>query len=322
MSFKRLFPLFLMLLVGCSPDDVRDDGNRIRIHLDRSGEDALVRYYFGSYLNPTTDPVTAGLVEQVDGTWYLNSPLGVKGAAPALDSLFTSVGTGVLTWEVLSEFVANTWYEARSLPPSLPHLTEQVGSFREDSSWFRLTVTGSMSPYERRIHVPLEALMKALESGSASEDVLYPTGTWFIADHYDDGIVVETTAMVKRADSLWDYVAYDRAGQLANRIRKHDGDMQVPTQCLGCHNGNRAFEPERSFPAEAAPGPAGPRRIFVDDVYRDPVVTAALSEHMRRADTILGLYATVFLSGIRSHAVQGRASPEERALLDRYGLLP
>ncbi len=314
----------LLLLAGCNPaaEEGGSGSNRIPIRLDRSGEEALIRYYFGSYLDPESNPIEAGLVTKEEGTWYLNRPATVPQAMMSMDSLFLSIGTGALTWDILSAFVNDTWYDARGLPASTDALVELVGPFRDHPSWFRLDVSGSMSPWERRIHVPLDALMQALESGTEPAGVLYPVGTWFIADHYDQDRLVETTAMVKRADSLWDYVGYDEQGQLVDRIRKHDGTMQVPTQCLGCHNGNRAFEPERSFPAEASAGPAGERRIYVGADFRDPVVASVLSEHMKRADTILGLYATVFLSGIRSRAIRSEASPEERALLEKYGVSP
>ncbi|MEQ9103685.1 MAG: hypothetical protein RIE53_03210 [Rhodothermales bacterium] len=314
----------LVLLAGCNPA-AEDDGSgssRIPIRLDRSGEDALIHYYFGSYLDPVSNPVAAGLVTNEDGAWYLNRPASVPQAMASMDSLYLSVGTGALTWDILSTFVRQTWYEARGLPRTTADLMESVGSFRDDPAWFRLDVSGSMSPWERRIHVPMDALLHALESGAEPEGLRYPVGTWFIADHYDQDRLVETTAMVKRADSLWDYAGYDASGRLVDRIRKHDGTMDVPTQCLGCHNGNRAFEPERSFPAEASPGPAGERRIYVGADFRDPVVASILSEHMKRADTILGVYATVFLSGIRSRAIRGEASPEERVLLEKYGVSP
>lgn len=326
MRFTFISVLALSVLVAaCNPGEKRvTEGNdgRIPIRLDRSSEDMLVRYYFGAYLTPAANPVAAGLVQQVGGVWYLNRPSGVQGALPVLDSLFTAHRESEISWEILEGFLIDTWYDAREFPRSVEELSDVTGEFRQDSLWFRLDVTGSMSPFERHIHVPVSAVMEALESGAESNQMLYPVGTWFIADHIENGRVVETTAMVKRADSLWDYVAYNAAGALTSEIRKHDGTMIVPTQCLGCHTGNRGFEPERSFPAEATPGPGGPRRVHVGDLFRDPVVTAALAEHMKRADTILGLYATVFLSGIRSRAIQGEASPEQRALLDRYGLSP
>lgn len=324
MSYNAPMLAMLLVLTGCMSegDPSGSESARLPIRLDRSGEEALIRYYFGAYLDPVTDPLSAGLVTKQSGEWYLNRPATVDGAEPVLDSLFQATGSGHLSWDALSDFVAETWYDVRGFPVTTRELMDSVGSFRDNPSWFRLDVSGSMSPFERHIHVPMDALLRAVEAGTTPEGLRYPVGTWFIADHYDEDRLVETTAMVKRADSLWDYVGYDASGRLTPLIRKHEGSMQVPTQCLGCHNGNRAFEPERSFPSDASPGPAGERRVHVGEDFRDPVVASTLEEHMKRADTILGLYATVFLSGIRSRAIRGEADPDERALLERYGLLP
>ncbi len=52
-------------------------------------------------------------------------------------------------------------------------------------------------------------------------------------EHRDQGEIVETTVMQKRADGLG-FWAYDASGQLLDRIRKEPRDMLIPTRCTGC----------------------------------------------------------------------------------------
>lgn len=95
--------------------------------------------------------------------------------------------------------------------------------------------------------------------------------------------------------------------------------MSVPTKCLGCHFGDRQFEPEKSFPSVARPGPNGERHVFVPDQFRDKAVRDAFSEHARRSDTILGLYVTLFISDMLNQAEAGLGKESDQQILTRLG---
>lgn len=319
----RVFLVLILLVVsGCRNNDIysnTDMAGYVAVELDRSGEEDLIRYYFGSYLQPPADPFAAGLIRNVDGRWFMASPDSVQGAAPILNELRSHA---VIGWEELADFVMKTWSDVRGIPLSLQHLESRTGGWRDNPDWFQLEVTGSMSPYKRRVHVRQMDLDLALEHRVTTGEIVYPQGTWFIADHIKAGLIVETTYMFKRTDALWDYAAYNAEGERIRLVRKDPDGMLVPIQCLGCHYGSKAFEPERSFPGFARPGPSGERSLHVVDGARDPVVVAELNEHMKRADTILGLYATVYLSRIRGRVIQGTGSESDRELLRAHGLLP
>jgi hypothetical protein len=141
-----------------------------------------------------------------------------------------------------------------------------------------------------------------------------------VGEHYEGEALVETTVMRKRADGYWDYFAYDASGGLASQTTTPPRALDVPTQCVGCHFGEKLFEPERSFPAEAPPGPHGPRGIYVDDALRDAEVVAFFDEHSKRSDHVLGLYGTLFIAQLRAQEAAGSLPAADAALLDDLGL--
>lgn len=290
----------------------------IRIEMESARADQLLGFYFGSYLGKDGgDPVAAGLLEKRENSWFLRSPRGITGAHPALRVLYDRFeAAGALSGDSLESFVEATYYAARQFPETLEQLKEVSGAWIEPA-WFAVEVQGSMVSLPRRTWVQRNAIRSALEDMETLNDpVLYPAGTLFVGEHLDQDQVVETSVMQKRADGYWDYWAYDAEGNLTSRIRKEPRDLVVPTRCTGCHYGDRAFEPERSFPADARPGPAGPREVRVPPEWRNADLTARLDEHARRSDTILGLYATLYLA--QAAAGQGDAAAE--TLLSRFGI--
>ncbi|MDA0379572.1 MAG: hypothetical protein O2899_08775, partial [Bacteroidetes bacterium] len=62
--------------------------------------------------------------------------------------------------------------------------------------------------------------------------------------------------------------------------------------------------------------PAGPRTLDVPPAWRNAGITALLDEHARRSDSVLGLYATLYLA----EAAAGQGDEPARALLDRFGI--
>ena len=53
---------------------------------------------------------------------------------------------------------------------------------------------------------------------------------------------------------------------------------------------------------------------------RDPEIVRFFDEHRKRSDTVLGLYNTLFVAGLKAAREQGALPPTEAALLDTLGL--
>jgi len=307
---------------GRDSNDPGDDVVRIEADDDDSGR--LLRFYFGSFLGGSTsdssDPVEAGILEKRENSWYLRAPVPDElDSSGLLTNLFsTAMEEGLLTEDLLGEFVQRHYYDARGFPETLAEWTSRNEEWSEPE-WFRIEVQGSMVPQRRITWVNRSNIEYALDSMQSLDDpVLYPGGTVFVGEHLRDGVVEETTLMRKRSDGFWDYWAYDAEGKLTDVIRKEPRDMLIPTRCTGCHYGDRQFEPERSFPATAQPGPSGERALYIPESWRRSDVASALQEHARRSDTILGLYATLYLA---EAAAGSSPTPETgRRFLERFGI--
>jgi hypothetical protein len=89
----------------------------------------------------------------------------------------------------------------------------------------------------------------------------------------------------------------------------------VPTKCVGCHFGTRLFEPEKSFPVAARPGPDGPRGITVQNALPTPSMVGQLDEHRKRSDQILGLYGTLLLNRLTIMGASSELSEDQAAVL-------
>ena len=96
--------------------------------------------------------------------------------------------------------------------------------------------------------------------------------------------------------------------------------LRVPTQCTGCHLGQKLYEPEKSWPGEARDGPFGPRAYHVPEAWRNPEVAALFNEHANRDDGVLGLYGTLYASKLVADRAAGTLAPGDDALLDKLGL--
>ena len=96
--------------------------------------------------------------------------------------------------------------------------------------------------------------------------------------------------------------------------------LKTPTQCVGCHFGVKVFEPERSFPAAAPPGPHGPRAFYVDEALRDREPVVFFDEHTKRSDTVLGIYNTLFVARLRADRRAGALAAADARLLESLGL--
>ncbi len=312
----RLLPLAaLALLLGAcrsgSGEAAPRGGERLRLVLERRDPLPLLRTYFGAYLGEGGgDPVAAGLLEQDGGTYYVRPDVLAEKAGPGAPTLDLD-GDAAVSEDELRRYVQATYYVARGLPSTRDALAVDTAQA------FAVTVRGVMSKAPRRVFVPLASLRAALAGAQANGGrIVYPNGTVIWGAHGgDDG---ETTAMRKRADGAWDFFAYDKAGNLAPGTTGLPRPLSAPTQCIGCHLGQRLFEPEKSFPGEALPGPDGPRAVYT--ALRDPAVVTTLDEHRRRADHVLGLYATLYATRLKQARAAGQLSPEDAALLDGLGL--
>ena len=194
--------------------------------------------------------------------------------------------------------------------------------YREaEAAWFRVELDGVMSTARRHVYVAEDALRHALRRyQQQGERLFYPVGAAIVGEHHLDGAHVETTVMRKRADGFWDFFTYGPDGALALHTQALPRSLKTPTQCVGCHFGVKLFEPERSFPGTAPPGPHGPRAFYVDDALRDRDVVVFFNEHSKRSDTILGIYNTLFVARLRADRRTGRLSDDDARLLENLGL--
>ncbi len=313
----------LSLSVGCAQKaEGPESGGGILIRLDKGDEDRLLAFYLGGYLGERArNPEISGLIQKREKNWYLLDPTRISDADTTLNRLVAAGSSDrVIDWDEFEAFVSETYYRARSAPPTIERMKQRVGDWHLTDEWSAYEVEGTMSPYRRKIWLRTANLMTAIRGmNSFSDPILYEEGTVFVGEHVANGAVVETTFMLKRADGFWDYFAYDEAGDLSTEVQKEPENMQVPVKCIGCHYGDRQFEPERSFPAQPRPGPNGPRVIFTEEANKSAQIAADLQEHARRSDTILGLYATLYLSGVSTRIRQGEATADEIDMMQRLG---
>ena len=309
----------ILIIPGCtndSGDGTNPDPTGILIDLDRANERPFLEYYFGPY--SSGDPF-AELVKEDGGHFYLDlDALTARHANAA--GLQPAASDGVLTWEELSPFFRENYYDVIDAPATLADLMEESGG-AEIESWFELETDGVMTSARRHARIPTSAVRSALEAYSASGNHLrYPIGTPIIVHHVIGEEIVETTAMRKRDDGYWNHFVFDGDGFLTGSTSTPPKKLAVPTQCAGCHLGKRLYEPEKRFPAEARPGPHGPRKVHVDERLRNTTVVGYLDEHRKRSDGVLGLYGTIYLSRLLASRQDGTLQPDDAALLDQLGL--
>lgn len=312
--------LFLALIVaGCAggPADPATSDS-IPLRLDRDRPERLLASVLGAYVGlEGGDPFEAGLVSG-EGSDLALHPQKLDASARA--ALEDTNGDGAIDWDELAAMLEATYYGARALPPTVEALREQANYLEGEPVWFTVEVDGVMSAARRRIFVPTAALRSAMQAFPSRSEIVYPAGTWIVGEHIEDGEVLETTAKHRRADGYWDFVVYGPDGQIAPSTQTEPRALRVPTQCTGCHLGQRLFDPEKSFPAAASDGPFGPRSIHVPESWRSSEATALFNEHASRDDGVLGLYATLYASRLMAQRQAGDLEAEDAALLEALGL--
>ena len=291
---------------------------RVPLRLDKSNPERIVRSVLGGYAAPDgADPFEAGVVEG-EGDRLTLRPQALDPAIRA--QLADSDGDGAIGWDEWAAWVEATYALARALPPTLDALRAEADWRSGEPEWFAVDVDGVMTAARRRVAVPTAAVRAAVEAHAETGTLAYPAGTWIVGEHEINGQTVETTVKRRRADGYWDFGVYGADGQLAPATTTEPRALRVPTQCTGCHLGQKLYEPERSWPGEASDGPFGPRAYHVPDVWRDPEIAALFNEHAAREDGVLGLYATLYVSRLAADRAAGRLGPDDEALLDRLGL--
>jgi hypothetical protein len=299
-----LFPIWrhvlgALVLMGCQGD--LPEGS-VRLDLESRRPRRVAEFYLGAY--GTASEVEGALSGSAGVSLRMDS---VQIFAPSLAaSLRPSAEDGLITREELAKAVSATYAQAIGAPDQIEEFQRVARFSSDDDDWMRHEVSGSMTRYRRRLSIRRAAVRSALAGvADGARGLTYDVGTVIVGEHLEGPRVVETTAMIKRRDGFWDYYAYDSTGTRVNSISGTPDPLQVPVDCFGCHYGTRLFEPERSFPGSVGPGPFGERGVWVGDASRHEKAAVYLDEHRRRTDGLLGLYGTLYLSGLMEQKARG-----------------
>ncbi|HRK75026.1 MAG TPA: hypothetical protein PLL64_12175 [Rhodothermales bacterium] len=304
--------LFWAMISGCSPTS---DPDLLPVNLNKSDQERLLLFYLGGYAAPEgQDPIKAGILVK-DGTSFFIRKSALKAVSP---DAAAQLPADKMDWNGLKSWVGATYNRARNIPISLSSFLQQV-AYKQG---FKLSVSGVMTTAIRDVYVPESALRAALASYKENgKKLLYPVGTTFVGEHREEGNWVETTIMKKRRDGFWDYWVYNQAGNLAEQTLAKPQSLKSPVQCVGCHFGSRQFEPHKSFPNPAPLGANGTKReLYLNGKVVPAALITYFKEHAKRSDTILGPYATLFVSGLLEKRQIGTASEADLSLIKSLGL--
>ena len=316
---RSVLGLVAVLAAGCAsgPVDVQT-ADAVPLRLDRRDPGRLLQSILGAFVGPDGgDPFASGLVTG-SGDGLTLHPQRLPADARAV--LRDADGDGTLSWDELAPIADAPYRAARAFPPTLDALRAATGYDPDDPAWFTVDVDGVMTAARRRVSVPEAGLRTAMEAFARDGVLRYPAGTWIVGAHVVDGQTVETTAKHRRPDGFWDFIVYDAEGRLTDATATEPRPLRAPTQCTGCHLGQKRYQPESSFPAEAPDGPFGPLAYHVPEAWRSREATALFDEHARRDDGVLGLYATLYAGRLLAARADGTIAPDDAALLERLGL--
>lgn len=317
---RTVFVFSLILpLAACRSDSVDvQTAEVVPVQLDSRNSEKILRFALGSYTDGA-DPMENGLLIADGGSFALNPQRLPAYARSALDDLNEN---GAVDRDELWAMLNATYYRAREAPESLAALREQADLPESEDEWFVVDVSGAMTAALRRIRVPKEALRSALSGYTDEQGIRYPEGTVIVGAHLadDEQTVLETTVKWHRADGFWDFFVYDGEGELTTSTDTEPRGFRAPTQCTGCHLGQKLYAPESSFPARAPDGPFGPRAYFVPESWRNAEVAARFQEHARRSGDVLGIYGTLYVSKLLAEREAGEElSSRDRELLNYLG---
>lgn len=313
-------------VVGCLEEERAIDtqsAEAVPVRLDKSNPERLLRSLLGGYAAPGgDDPFEVGLLSGRAGDLMLHPQ---KIAADLRPALRDADGNGAIGWDELVTFLDSTYTLAREAPPTIEALRAEAPYAEGDSAWFAVEVSGVMTAARRRVFVPVVSLREAIGRFAEEGALTYPAGTVIVGEHVPrdnpGGEVMETTVKRRRADGFWDFFVYGPDGRLASSTTTDPRPLRTPTQCTGCHLGQKLYEPEQSFPAEAAPGPFGPRAYHVPEAWRNAEIASRFNEHAARPDGVLGLYATLYAARLQARRASGEMlAPADTRLLDALDL--
>lgn len=299
-SILVLSVLCAISLSACTKDSSETEStSQLVIAKDKSNSETLALFYLSGISSPPQDALAAGLLSNEDDELMIDVARLFDVDSVLTNKLQSVARKDIIEWDDFEAIFADLYYEHRAIPNSLE-------SLKADHNWdaskrMTLSVDGVMTSARRNTYMPIASLESAIASYSVNNNrLIYPVGTLVVGDHVVDGSIIETTVMLKRADEFWDFAVYDEEGSLIRKTLPLPKSLQAPQQCTGCHFGSRAFEPEKSFPADAPVGPSGERRVFPQAEVSAELVQH-LDEHRLRSDYLLGLYATVHVA--REYAI-------------------
>lgn len=297
-----------LLITGCGR------GNTSLVEVDTGLK--LAQFFVGAYVAPgEVDRVVGegpGGVTVDMAAWRSLAPDGVAEVEKLAED-------GRLEREDVDTLLARAYRATPGFPLALADFEREIGWRTSTESWWSFEMTGSMTRFRRSLFIRIADVRDAVKSFSSGTGLKYPVGSVVVGEHLESDQVVETTVMRRRADGFWDFAAYDAAGGLTSRIEGEPEALVVPSDCFGCHYGDRAFEPEKSFPAPAPSGVHGSREIVVPAEWRRTDVVRLLDEHARRDDGLLGLYATLWVSSLVSGRQAGSLTEADALVLQSLG---
>ena len=317
-SATRFLALAASVWAGCGGPADPATSEAVPLRLGGPHPERVARALLGGYVGPGGgDPFAAGLLSRdgADGLVLHSGALPAEVRALLRDA----DGDGALDGDELAAAVEPTYYRARALPTTLDVLRRAAPYDEGEPGWFTVEVEGPMTAALRRVHVPTDALRLAMVGLRETGGLRYPAGTVVVGEHVVGGEAVETTVRTARADGAWDYAVYDADGRLAPATTTAPRPLRAPTDCVGCHLGDRSFEPERSWPARPPDSVRG-RALHVPDAWRSRPATVLFDEHAARDGGVLGIYATLYAGRLLAAREAGTLEPADRALLDALGL--
>lgn len=298
-SYWKISICSLILFLGLGCEAPIPEGY-VGVQVDGKDKAGLAHFYVGSM------PGAAPRATEHEGLFLID-----RATLPS--EMLAVVEDNRIEWSVFLDVVQEHYARWQSVPKTVDELLVGHPALLDSTYWFTKEVKGSLTDAWRAIHVPRTAIQQALhQTIDSTRAVVYPIGTVFLAEHRTTlgGPVVEYMAMHKREDGAWNYLVFDADGAYTPVSLANPKAYAAPTQCTGCHFGDRAFEPERSFPGLAADGPFGTRSINVTPRIRELSNPSLLSEHAKRADHVLGLYGTLYLAEVQSRLERGNAMSE------------
>lgn len=319
MSRVIVMSLMLMPLLQCNIQKTNNQtSSTFYLQTEKSNPQILFQYYFGPFVQPENDdPFKTELIKKRGGKYYLD--LSIPSKLNQDSSLLKQLSDKTkLDDDKLEAFLLARYYEAVTPPENLQSLRESY-PYTDSTNWFNVELNGVMTTARRSIYISRSDLQTTLSNFIINGgQIIYPEGTVIIGEHYHDGDLAEVTVMRKASQSYWEFFVYGPDGNLTPATSTGPRPLKVPVQCVGCHTGSRLFEPEKSFPGLAPPGPEGKRHIYVDKPLRNEIITAFFNEHRRRNDAVLGIYITLYVATLLEQSRAGQPlALEDKVILDQ-----